>query len=526
MRFNLRTNEIFSESLIVFFLVLIVIIIRIPHLIILSDVSEPGGDGASYYCLAKSLALGKGYILNFKELFNSYLDTSEPYKHEISYICTWFPPVYPVISALFMKIFGIKIFSLILANVFLHLISVITFFRICRTYLDKVYSLILCVLFSFTPLIFSLSITILSETAYLFFVLLTIYFCIQYDLKKYDLKLFSQLLIISSFTLLTRNIAIFTIAGVFFWLISLKQYKRSIIFFIVTGTVFLLWEAGFSYLSHNHITSRYFTTWTQSRAFLGEALMQQSGLESMLKGVFSVKRVSGIFQLIYNMPASSFLSIFVVILIFLVAKKGRTNIENLLLINIGIIILLSVIVRPLTERYFVILVPLILVSVASMLNNKQKLLPYWLNNRVLLVTLGFLLTAFSYSIIKSLKDINIYNNNFKKLEAQYLSLGINDPNKKCMASYPMVVNHLLGNETLILPVNAKTTMHLESIVDQYRIDYFIITSKDSEMINSDLYKHFYLKEEYIKLSNFEFVLKKNNKDVWVYSVTNVTQNKL
>lgn len=104
------------------------------------------------------------------------------------------------------------------------------------------------------------------------------------------------------------------------------------------------------------------------------------------------------------------------------------------------------------------------------------------------------------------------------LEEQYLTLGIPDPDKNCMASYPMIVNYLLGNETLILPVNVKTAVQLESVVDQYGINYFIITSRDSEMINSDIYRDFYLRKGFIKLNKFEFVLKKNNQDIWVYLV--------
>jgi len=507
-----------NEKLIVILIFIFVILIRIPHLILLSGVNDPGGDGASYYSLAKNLALYKGYILNFKELFNSYLDTSEQFKHEISYICTWFPPVYPVIAALFMKLFGIKIFTLILVNVFLHSLSVIILFKICRSFLDKVYSTILCVLFSLTPLIFTLSISILSETTYVFFVLLTILCCVQYDRNNFNRKLFNNLLIISSITLLTRNIAIFTTASVLVWLISLKQYKRSLIFLIITGMVFMSWEVVFSFLCHHHITSRYFTTWTQSRAFFGDAELMQSSLISMFKRAFSVKSISGIFQLIYNLPSSSFLSLFSVIIIFLVAKKVRTDIENFLLINIGIIMLASILIRPLTERYFVIFIPLVLISCASLLNTKMQPLPSWLNNRVLLVALVFFFTTFSYSALKSLKDINISIKDSEKLENQYLTLGIKDQNAKCIASYPMIVNHLLGNETLILPVNVKTAVQLESIVDQYRINYFIITSRDSEMIDSELYRDFYLRKELIKLNKKEFVLKKNNKDIWVYLV--------
>jgi len=210
--------------------------------------------------------------------------------------------------------------------------------------------------------------------------------------------------------------------------------------------------------------------------------------------------------------------LFSVIIIFLVAKKVRTDIENFLLINIGIIMLASILIRPLTERYFVIFIPLVLISCASLLNTKMQPLPSWLNNRVLLVALVFFFTTFSYSALKSLKDINISIKDSEKLENQYLTLGIKDQNAKCIASYPMIVNHLLGNETLILPVNVKTAVQLESIVDQYRINYFIITSRDSEMIDSELYRDFYLRKELIKLNKKEFVLKKNNKDIWVYLV--------
>ncbi len=515
-----------NDNLIVILLLFFLVLIRIPHLIILASANDPGGDGASYYSLAKNLALFKGYILNFKELFNSYLDTSEPFKHEISYICTWFPPVYPVLAASFMKIFGIKIFSLILVNVFLHLLSVIILFKICRTFLDKIYSTILCVLFSLTPLIFSLSISILSETTYIFFVLLTIYCCIQYDRRNFNLKIFSQLLIISSFTLLTRNIAIFTIAGVFLWLIILKQYKRSLIFLIVTGIVFLSWEVGFSFLSHHHITSRYFSGWTQSIAFLGDASVRQSSIVTGLNGAFSVKSISAFLHLLYTMPSSSFISIFTFILIFLIAKKGRTNIENLLLINIGILLLTSILTKTSNERYFVAIIPLLLVSGASLLENNRQPMPYWLNNRVLLVALGFFFTVFSYAALKSLKDINISKKDSENLENQYLTLGINDKSKKCMASYPMIVEYLLGNETLILPVNVKTAEQLESIIDQYGINYFIVNSRDSEMINSELYRNFYLRKEFIKLNRKEFVLNKNNQNVWVYIINDAYLTKL
>jgi len=178
----------------------------------------------------------------------------------------------------------------------------------------------------------------------------------------------------------------------------------------------------------------------------------------------------------------------------------------------------SFLTRSTLDRYFVALIPLLLVAGASLLNNKRQPLPYWLNNRVLLVTLGFFFTAFSYSALKSLKDTSISLKEAKILEEQYLTLDLNGPNKNCIASYPMVVNYLLGNETLILPVNVKTAVQLESLVDQYRIDYFIVTSKDSGMINSDLYRDFFLRKECIKLNKFEFVLKKNNKDLWVYLI--------
>lgn len=500
-------------------LIIIVVLIRIPHLILLQTANDPGRDGASYYSLAKNLATHKGYVLDFKELFNSYLDTNEKYKHEITYTCTWFPPVYPVISACFMKVFGIKIFSLLLVNLFLHLLSVIILYRIFRKYLDEFYSIVLCGLFSLTPLIFSLSVSILSETSYLFFVLVTIYYCIQYDFNHFNRKAFFKLLIASSLTLLTRNIAIFVIAGVFVWLLSLRQFKRSFIFLLITGIVFLLWEVGFSYVSHHHITSRYITTWTQSIAFLGDIEMLHSNIISMLKKAFSVKSISGIFQLVYKMPSSSFLVLYPVFLFFLIAKKERTNIQNLLLINIAIIILTSIILRPLTERYFIVLIPLMLISGATLLNNQKFPLPEWNNDRFLLIILGFLLTSFSYAAFKSLKDATADLSYSKNVESQYLESGITDHDSKCMASNPMIVNHLLGIETLILPVNAKSPAQLESVIDQYRIDYLIITTKDSEMINSDLYKHFYLKEEFILLDSFKFVLEKNFKDVWVYSIT-------
>ncbi len=504
-----------NDNLIVILLFLFVILIRIPHLLVLSDINDPSWDSASYFSLSSNLASGKGYIIGFKELFNSYLDTTAPYKNEISYICTWFPPVYPVLGALFIKLFGNEVFSLVLLNVLLHSITVIILYKIFTEYLTGTFNIIVCILYSITPMIFSLSLNAMSETTYVVFSILLVYFCIQYTNSGYGINRFLIVIALSSVTLLTRNLAIFNIIGVSLWLVSLRQYKRSFIYSIVLIIIFFAWEIGFSYSSHHHITSRYFTSWYQSYAIIGDVNDSQGSFNGLANKL--IISISGFFYLIYRMPASTFLSLFSIIIVFLFAQKNKTPIEKLIMMTIISFFILAVYRAP-NERYYIIFIPMLLISLSIMINNKNSKSSFPLSYRILFVALVFLFMSFSYSAAKSFKDTYVYKKQFTETKMQYLDLGINDREKKCMATYPMIVNHLLGNETLILPPNVNTSLSLEIIISQYRIDYMIINSSDTYMINSELYKPFYLKQEYIKLIDYEFILEKQTKDVWVYKV--------
>lgn len=513
-----KLNE--NENLIVIVLLIFIIFIRIPHLILILSINDPSWDSASYISLASNLASGKGYIIGFKELFNSYLDTTAPYKNEISYICTWFPPVYPVLGALFIKLFGNKVFSLVILNVLLHSLSVLILYKICREYLTRTFNIIVCILYSITPMIFSLSLNAMSETTYVFFSLLLIYYCIQYTYSGFGITQFLVVISISSITLLTRNLAIFNIIGVFLWLVSLKQYKRSFIYSVVLIIIFLAWEIGFSYLSHHHITSRYFTSWYQSYAIIGDVSESRFTFTDLANKI--ILSFSGFFYLIYRMPASTFLSLYSIVIVLLFARKEKTMVERLIMMTLISFFLLAF-YRASNERYYIIFIPLLIISLSIMINNKNSESAFPLTYRMLFVALMFLLVSFSYSATKSLKDLYAHKKQFTETEMQYFALGINDREKKCMATYPMIVNHLLGNEALILPPNVNTSLLLRKIIEQYRIDYLIITSENTYMLNSELYRPFYLKQEFVKLVNYELILEKQTRDIWIYKVISINK---
>jgi hypothetical protein len=134
-KFNLNS---IPHRRILFTIVAIAILIRIPMLIVESDSRNIGWDAASYFELSKNLSAGEGYQIKFKELFNEVLDTREPYMHEITNKVVWMPPVYPLLGALSMKIIGARLFSLIILNTILLVISLIFFYFILKKFFSKI----------------------------------------------------------------------------------------------------------------------------------------------------------------------------------------------------------------------------------------------------------------------------------------------------------------------------------------------------------------------------------------------------
>jgi len=147
-----------------------------------------GGDNATYFITAKAIANGEGYT-NINSPVNSP--------------AVWFPPGYPVISAIMMSVFGEKIEVMNKANgfflfgslIFLYLIS----FRFTK---NKNLSYVITIITALNMHILNYSFIAMTEIPFIFTSLGTIYFLMRMEkqvlpFKDYNFWLFFFFLISS-----------------------------------------------------------------------------------------------------------------------------------------------------------------------------------------------------------------------------------------------------------------------------------------------------------------------------------------
>lgn len=172
-----------------------------------NNILENSGDNASYMIFAKSIiSEGKLLFLN------------QPDKQESGYNIF----IYPVILSPIIYFFDSNIYFLKFVSVIFSLLNLFLFYKIFFHILDKKIFIFSILIFALNPVQFDYSHQIMSESVYLFFVLLFFYF-LQ---KNYNLIFISLILAIIFFT---RNIGIVCYITLLFYLIYKKEFKKIII---------------------------------------------------------------------------------------------------------------------------------------------------------------------------------------------------------------------------------------------------------------------------------------------------------
>lgn len=189
-----------------------------------------GGDNADYYLLANALASGEGYV-------NTHLPGLPAANH--------FPPGYPFIMSLLIRIGFDSIISMKVFNGILLLFSSYLLFHISfKLTKNKILSLILAVLMLLNSNMLEYSTIMMSEISFVFFTLLSIYLFMICNERKFDIKSpYFYLMIVSMiilFYIRTQGIALF---GAFFiYLAFKKQFKPLAIFIALSVIAILPWQ--------------------------------------------------------------------------------------------------------------------------------------------------------------------------------------------------------------------------------------------------------------------------------------------
>ncbi|MDX2361646.1 MAG: hypothetical protein QNK23_12635 [Crocinitomicaceae bacterium] len=189
-----------------------------------------GGDNANYYLLAKGLSEGEGYI-------NYHFLNNIPANH--------FPPGYPFLMSLFMRIGIDSIAYMKMLNGLLLLISSYLFFHIAyRLSQNKILAFVLSILMLMNKHLLEYSTSLMSEIPFMCTLLLVLYLFFIFKDKDYSIKspyfYFLIIALIFLIYLRTQGIAIF--GALLLTLIISRQYKATIILFSLTLLAHLPWQ--------------------------------------------------------------------------------------------------------------------------------------------------------------------------------------------------------------------------------------------------------------------------------------------
>ncbi|MEY4925976.1 MAG: hypothetical protein RI894_412, partial [Bacteroidota bacterium] len=172
-----------------------------------------GGDNAEYYILAKSLAQGNGY---------SYIANMNPVAQN------HFPPGYPFIMSLLMRIFGDEQATLTAFNGLFLLGSLFLLFYLFRRFTDNAHlAFAVCVACLFNYHIMEFSTIMMSEVPFLFFSALTLVVFLQIDLEKWFFKqpYFYAFIALLAASFYIRTAGLSLVAGICLFLLLQKNWK-------------------------------------------------------------------------------------------------------------------------------------------------------------------------------------------------------------------------------------------------------------------------------------------------------------
>ncbi|MBK7451341.1 MAG: glycosyltransferase family 39 protein [Anaerolineales bacterium] len=165
-------------------------------------------DDAKYIILAESLASGQGYeLINFPR----------------PQIERNFPPGWPLVLAPFTLVFPKNYDALKVVSLVLWLVSILWVYKLFSKRLNSPYLEILTALVALNPLLIGTSVTVMSESAYLFFSLLALLTFDKVDDKKLGWLILAAIL--AFYTQQVRTIGIALIASLLILLLLKRRFK-------------------------------------------------------------------------------------------------------------------------------------------------------------------------------------------------------------------------------------------------------------------------------------------------------------
>ena len=223
----------------IFYYVLLLLCFLLVYPYIFDAKLSLGGDNANYYSLAKGLATNNAYA-------NNYLISPAPANH--------FPPGYPFIMSLLMRLGIDSIFAMKVLNGILLFISSILLFQITlKLTKNNTLSFVLALLTLLNANLLEYSSIMMSEISFLFFLLLTIYFFMLSKDREHSLKtVYFYLFILSLIALLyVRTIGIGLFGAALIMFLFNKKFKAAGILFFSVFILLLPWQIRSAKLGGN-----------------------------------------------------------------------------------------------------------------------------------------------------------------------------------------------------------------------------------------------------------------------------------
>lgn len=183
-----------------------------------------GGDNVEYYILGKSLAAGEGYT-------NIHLFGHPPANH--------FPPGYPFIMSLFIRLFGDSVFGLEVLNGLFFMGSVLLTYQLVRKITDNnAISFITSLFVLFNAHYLYYSSIMMSEMPFTFFSLLALYFTFTLDISKkfFKNKQLYMLVVTLIIALYIKTIGLALIGAILFYFLVKKKF----LYIIFTGSLIFI----------------------------------------------------------------------------------------------------------------------------------------------------------------------------------------------------------------------------------------------------------------------------------------------
>ncbi len=189
-----------------------------------------GGDNCNYYILAKGLASGEGYV-------SSNLPIPRAANH--------FPPGYPFIMSIFIRLGMSSIWAFKVLNGVLLFISSFVFYRIIRQLTKlQLLSIVLSILILLNAHVLEYSSIMMSEISFILFQLLSVFFLIRWHEEEYKIKSFHGLFFVLALVCLIyiRTIGITMLGASVLFILFSRKYLSSVLVLAITMLALLPWQ--------------------------------------------------------------------------------------------------------------------------------------------------------------------------------------------------------------------------------------------------------------------------------------------